>query len=550
MFANLKIGTRLAAGFGIIIALLGGIVLVAVQSLASLNQATGQIVDDRYPQVVLTTSLLLQVNENAISMRNMLLADNPDMLKAETASIAAGEKAIAEGLNKLQGMLSSEAGRKAYADMQVLRAKYQAGQAEFMKLAGSGGTIDASALLMTTLREDQLAYTARMKGFLAGGGKLMEKSGREAAELYATKRLHILLLAAAACALAVGFGLWITRSITGPLGEAVRVGRTVAGGDLSSEIEVRSQDEVGQLLQALKEMNGSLRNIVSEVRSGTDAIAGAASEIAQGNLDLSGRTEQQASALEETASAMEELSATVSQNAEHARQARERAQDASGVAGGSSSVVEQVVATMDAISASSRQIGDIIGVIDGIAFQTNILALNAAVEAARAGEQGRGFAVVASEVRTLAQRSAAAAKDIKHLIDASTASVASGGKLAQQAGATMHNVVSSVAQVAVSISEIASASAEQSSGLAQVNQAVVQMDETTQQNAALVEQAAAAAQALQDRAAELARLVSVFRLNAADGSGDSGHGLPPRSADYAALLLTRPTTRPPVRRAG
>jgi methyl-accepting chemotaxis protein len=541
MFANLKIGTRLAAGFGIIIALLGGIVLVAVQSLASLNQATSQIVDDRYPQVVLTTSLLMQVNENAISMRNMLLADNPDMLKAETAAIAAGEKAIAEGLNKLQGMLSSEAGRKAYADMQVLRAKYQAGQAEFMTLAGSGGTIDASALLMTTLREDQLAYTARMKGFLAGGGKLMEKSGREAAELYAAKRLHILLLAAAACVLAVGFGLWITRSITGPLGEAVRVARIVAGGDLSSEIDVRSQDEVGQLLQALKEMNGSLRNIVSEVRSGTDAIAGAASEIAQGNLDLTGRTEQQASALEQTASAMEELSATVSQNAEHARQARERAQDASGVASGSSAVVEQVVATMDAISASSRQIGDIIGVIDGIAFQTNILALNAAVEAARAGEQGRGFAVVASEVRTLAQRSAAAAKDIKHLIDASTASVASGGKLAQQAGTTMHNVVSSVAQVAVSISEIASASAEQSSGLAQVNQAVVQMDETTQQNAALVEQAAAAAQALQDRAAELARLVSVFRLNAGDGVRKPA---PPAAAHVGRVSALRVTRQP------
>ena len=537
MFANLKIGTRLAAGFGIVTALLGGIVVMAEQSLASLNAATAQIVDDRYPQVVLTTSLLLQVNENAISMRNMLLADNPDMLKAETASIAVGETAIAAGLDKLQGMLSSEAGRKAYQDMQALRAKYQAGQADFMKLAGSGGTIDASTLLMTTLREDQLAYTARMKGFLAGGGKLMEKSGREAAELYREKRLHILLLAGAACALAAGFGLWITRSITGPLGVAVRVARTVASGDLSSDIEVRSRDETGQLMQALQEMNVSLRNIVSEVRSGTDAIAGAASEIAQGNLDLSGRTEQQASALEETASAMEQLSATVSQNAEHARQARERAQDASGVASGSSAVVEQVVATMDAISASSRQIGDIIGVIDGIAFQTNILALNAAVEAARAGEQGRGFAVVASEVRTLAQRSAAAAKDIKHLIDASTASVATGGKLAQQAGATMHNVVSSVAQVANSVSEIAAASEEQSSGLAQVNQAVVQMDETTQQNAALVEQAAAAAQALQDRAAELARLVSVFRLNADGAARDPAQRAPVQAATHRARAL-------------
>jgi methyl-accepting chemotaxis protein len=512
MFANLKIGGRLAIGFGIVIVLLGGIVVVAQQSLAALNQATSQIVDDRYPQVVLATGLLLQINENAISMRNMLLADNPDMLKKETAAIAAGDAAITDGLNRLEGMLSSDAGRKAYRDMLVLRAKVQAGQAEFVKLAGSGGTVDASTLLMTTLREDQLAYAARMKGFLAGGGKLMEKSGHEAAALYREKRLHILLLAAAACVLAIGFGRWITRSITRPLEEAVQVARTVAAGNLGSDITVRSQDEVGQLMQALKDMNASLRKIVSEVRSGTDAIAEAAGEIAQGNMDLSGRTEQQASALEQTASAMEQLTGTVTQNAEHARAARARAQETSGIASGSSAVVEQVVQTMHEISASSSRIAEITGVIDGIAFQTNILALNAAVEAARAGEQGRGFAVVASEVRTLAQRSAAAARDIKALIEASGASVASGGDLARQAGTAMQDVVASVAQVAGTVSEIAAASAEQSSGLGQVNQAVLQMDAATQQNAALVEQAAAAAQALQDRAAGLAQLVSTFQL--------------------------------------
>jgi methyl-accepting chemotaxis protein len=432
MFSNLKIGARLGIGFGAVIILLGGIVLVAQQSLAALNGATAQIVDDRYPQVVLATNLLLQLNENAIAMRNMLLADNPDMLRKETEAIAAGDQAIAEGLRKLSAMLSSDSGRKAYQDIMVLRTKYQAEQARFVKLAGTGGTVDAAELLMTTLRGDQLAYAARMKAFLAGGGKLMEKSGRDAAELYQQKRLHILALAVAAFVLAVGFGRWITRSITRPLDEAVQVARTIASGDLSSEIVARSRDEVGELMQALKDMNGDLCRIVREVRGGTDAIAGAASEIAQGNMDLSARTEQQASALEETASALEELTATVSQNAELARGARVSAQEASAIATNSSTVVEQVVQTVAEIGASSHQIADITSVINSIAFQTNILALNASVEAARAGEHGRGFAVVAAEVRILAQRSATAAHDIKLLIEASRTSVGNGGRLARR----------------------------------------------------------------------------------------------------------------------
>ncbi|WP_075792198.1 methyl-accepting chemotaxis protein [Massilia putida] len=521
MFSNLKIGARLGLGFAIVIGLLAGIVAIALQSLAALNQATAQIVDDRYPQVVLATELLLQLDENAIAMRNMLLADRPDVLKRETAEVGAGERKIAAGLQKLGGMVSSEAGRKAYREVMALRAKYQQGQARFLELAASGGTVDASTLLMTSLREDQLAYVGRMKGFLAGGGKLMEQSGRDAAGLYRQKRLQIVLLAGLACVLAVGFGVWITRSITVPLRQAVRVARRVAGGDLSSEIDVGARGEVGQLMQALKEMNGGLRRIVGEVRSGTDAIADAAREIARGNMDLSERTEQQAGALEETASTMEELSATVSRNAAHADAARGRAREASGIAVDSSAVVERVVQTMAAIDASSRRIADITGVIDGIAFQTNILALNASVEAARAGELGRGFAVVAGEVRTLAQRAGAAAQDIKRLVEASRASVDSGGELARQAGATMRGVVGSVAEVAATMSEIAAASAEQSSGLGQVNAAVLQMDASTQQNAALVEQAAAAAQALQDRAFHLAQLVSTFRLD-----GDAGPATP------------------------
>ncbi|WP_306396399.1 methyl-accepting chemotaxis protein [Telluria beijingensis] len=512
MFVNLTIGARLAIGFAIVTALLAGIVLVALQSLASLHRSTAQIVDDRYPQVVLATELLLQLDANAIAMRNMLLADDPNLLRAETAALREGERRIAAGLKTLEGMLSSEMGRKSFQEIMALRATYQQGQARFLALAAGGGTFEASALLMTTLRQDQQAYSARLRGFLAGGGKLMEQSGQDAAALYREKRLHIVLLACAAGVLAIVAGIWITRSITRPLQDAVRVARTVAGGDLGSDIVVRSRDEVGQLMAALKDMNGRLRQIVSEVRGGTDAIADAAKEMAQGNMDLSGRTEQQAGALEETASTMEELGATVERNAAHAGAARERARDARRIAVDSHAVVGQVVETMQAIEDSSRRITEITGVIDGIAFQTNILALNAAVEAARAGAEGRGFAVVAAEVRNLAQRAGTAAQDIKRLIDTSRANVENGGRLAAQAGATMQGLVDGIAGVAETMGEIAHASAEQSSGLGQVNAAVLQMDAATQQNAALVEQAAAASQALQERAARLAALVGTFRL--------------------------------------
>jgi methyl-accepting chemotaxis protein len=296
------------------------------------------------------------------------------------------------------------------------------------------------------------------------------------------------------------------------LRKAVEVARTVAAGDLTSRIEVDSKDEAGQLLHALKDMNNSLTRMVSEVRNGTDTISTAAGEIASGNIDLSSRTEQQASSLEETAASMEELTSTVKQNADNARQANQLAVSASDVAVKGGSVVTQVVETMGSINASSQKIVDIISVIDGIAFQTNILALNAAVEAARAGEQGRGFAVVASEVRNLAQRSAAAAKEIKTLIGDSVEKVDAGSKLVGQAGTTMNEIVDSVKRVTDIMGEIMAASQEQSSGIEQVNQAIGQMDQVTQQNAALVEEATAAAESMQDQAAKLAQLVDTFKV--------------------------------------
>jgi len=305
---------------------------------------------------------------------------------------------------------------------------------------------------------------------------------------------------------------WLVTSITRPLTTAVLIAQTVAAGDLRSQVVVSGKDETAQLLQALKDMNDNLVKIVSEVRSGTDTIATASGEIATGNQDLSSRTEEQAGSLEETAASMEEITATVQKNAENTLQANKLAADASGVALKGGEMVAAVVDTMSAIEQSSHKIVDIIGVIDGIAFQTNILALNAAVEAARAGEQGRGFAVVASEVRTLAQRSATAAKEIKELIGDSVGKISTGTNLVGNAGQTMQEIVVAVAQVAAIMDEITRANREQSAGIDEVNRAVVQMDMVTQQNAALVEQAAAAAESLQDQADSLARAVSVFKL--------------------------------------
>jgi len=312
--------------------------------------------------------------------------------------------------------------------------------------------------------------------------------------------------------LAAIVGIWLVRAISRPLEAAVKIARGVAAGDLTQQINVRSMDETGQLMQALKDMNASLVKVVGEVRHGTDTIATASSQIAAGNMDLSSRTEEQASSLEETAASMEELTSTVKQNADNARQANQLAESASGVAVKGGQVVAQVVDTMSAINASSKKIVDIIGVIDGIAFQTNILALNAAVEAARAGEQGRGFAVVAAEVRNLAQRSAAAAKEIKTLIGDSVDKVEEGSQQVAQAGKTMEEIVSSVKRVTDIMAEISVASQEQTSGIEQINQAITQMDQVTQQNAALVEEAAAAAASLQEQASGLSEVVSVFKL--------------------------------------
>jgi len=354
--------------------------------------------------------------------------------------------------------------------------------------------------------------------------RLAQENYDNAGAAFSQSMMVLLAILVLALGISVAIAAFMSRMIVRPLKHAIALAGRIAGGDLSSEIKVAGRDETAQLLQALKDMNASLQKIVSEVRSGTDSISTASQQIASGNADLSQRTEEQASSLEETASSMEELTSTVKHNAENARQANQLAASASEVALKGGQVVGQVVGTMSSINESSKKIVDIIGVIDGIAFQTNILALNAAVEAARAGEQGRGFAVVASEVRNLAQRSAAAAKEIKTLIGDSVDKVGAGTKLVDEAGKTMEEIVSSVKRVTDIMAEITAASQEQSAGIEQVNQAITQMDEVTQQNAALVEEAAAAAESMQQQAGNLAQAVSVFRLDQtvrADGAPGS-----------------------------
>jgi methyl-accepting chemotaxis protein len=375
---------------------------------------------------------------------------------------------------------------------------------------------------MGKVRTTQNAYFAKIEAMIKVQDEVLDSDAAAADAGYNSSKWILIGMAAVAFALAGVMAVLLTRSIVVPMQQALDAANKVAAGDLTSQLVSKGTDEAAQLIVALNQMNGSLAKVVSHVRQGSESVATASAEIAQGNNDLSARTEQQASALEETAASMEELASAVQQNADSARQANQLAMNATNVAVQGGEVVGQVVETMKGINDSSRKIADIISVIDGIAFQTNILALNAAVEAARAGEQGRGFAVVASEVRSLAGRSADAAKEIKNLINASVERVEQGTALVDRAGATMTEVVTSIKRVTDIMAEISSASHEQASGVAQVGEAVTQMDQVTQQNAALVEEMAAAASSLKSQANELVQSVAVFKL----GVGDMGAALP------------------------
>ena len=533
--SNNKIGPRLAIGFGIVIILLIAITGLSNTQVGRLNDSINQIVKDRYPKTVLANSIQIQVNKIAIDLRDIILSSDPDKIKYLVSDATAADQKMNAGLAQAAQIARTEQDKHFVQDAIAARDNYLPARDALMKLAMDGKADEAKAYLPTTFMPLQIKYFIALDAMFDYQGGLMDAAGKAAGDDSQSARIIINALAALTVLLSALVAWLVSRSITRPLNQAVEVAKRVADGDLTTEVTVTSSDEIGELMTALKVMNGNLFDIVSQVRSGTDTIAHASSEIASGNMDLSSRTEQQAGSLEETASAMEQLTSTVKQNADNARQANQLAVSASEVAVQGGSVVGKVIDTMGSINASSKKIVDIISVIDGIAFQTNILALNAAVEAARAGEQGRGFAVVASEVRSLAHRSASAAKEIKQLIDDSVEKVDTGSKLVEQAGATMNEVVASVRRVTDIVAEISSASQEQSAGIDEIGNAITQIDETTQQNAALVEQAAAAAQSLQDQAAKLTQVVSVFKLD------QRALALPAVTARASVVPLHRPT---------
>jgi len=436
--------------------------------------------------------------------------------RADLASRAAEHVASLQKRTELYATLISEPREKElYPEIVRNLSDYKAAHERVLALIAQDNRDAATEVVKSQLTPIFRKTVAQLTKLQEVNRKGAEISNKSADVIYTQARITIAAMIVTCVVLAMLLSWWVARLVARPLSNAVKIARQVAEGDLTATIPNNAgRDETGQLMDALKQMNDNLLKIVHEVRTSTDTISTASAEIATGNMDLSSRTEQQAGALEETASAMEELTSTVKQNSDNARQAKQLAIKASEIAQSGGDVVGKVVDTMGDINNSSRKIVDIIAVIDGIAFQTNILALNAAVEAARAGEQGRGFAVVASEVRTLAQRSTAAAREIKTLIDDSVSKVDTGTQLVGEAGQTMSEVMVSVKRVSDVVAEITAASAEQSQGIEQINNAVVQMDENTQQNAALVEQAAAAAKALQEQAGRLSQSVGVFRLDA------------------------------------
>ncbi|MGK5050389.1 methyl-accepting chemotaxis protein [Janthinobacterium sp. RB2P8] len=518
MLSQMKVGTRLIAAF-FCVALMGAIVAgIGIFNMGKIDAMAGQM----YHNELLGLSHIKEANIALIKVgrarSNFLLASTDEERATRQADIAKFLDMNKSYLAKAQPLFVTPAAKELFARFAAVEAEYVVTMQQ--ALAAAGPLAQRSAQLVELLNKTRL-HADELDGVLDKLSLQKEERAKAAAEqasgVYQASRSFMLALVLGSMAAGLALGALITRGLTRQLGGepayAVKIAGAIAEGDLTVDIRTASHDNAS-LLFAMKAMRDKLVGIVSQVRSGTDTINTASGEIAQGNLDLSSRTEEQASSLEETASSMEQLTSAVRQNADNARQANALAGAASDVAGKGGAVVGRVVQTMESINASSRKIVDIISVIDGIAFQTNILALNAAVEAARAGEEGRGFAVVASEVRNLAQRSASAAKEIKTLIGDSVEQVEIGSKLVHDAGKTMDEVVSSVRQVADIMQEITAASAEQSAGIEQVNQAVLQMDQVTQQNAALVEEAAAAAESLQDQAQTLTELVGVFRLHA------------------------------------
>ncbi|MFY3678945.1 methyl-accepting chemotaxis protein [Achromobacter xylosoxidans] len=521
LFGNLSIGTRLTLGFGTVLALLLALTGLSQYELTHIGGINRAITEQTWAKA--NAINIIDVTTRANGRANLELIVNTDPRTAEAlfARIDTNRKTIDQALETLRPLFRTEDERQKLRLLEDVRGRYvksfqgvgallKRGERDAARQRLLEETLPLLDGLQDRVIEISRIQSAEMVDASADSQRVIDNAG-----------MLNLILSGLAVVLGGLFAWRVSKSITAPLAQAVSVAETVARGDLGQPILAVTRDETGRLLRALHDMQDKLAGAVRTIRAGSETISSAAGQIAAGNADLSSRTEEQAASLEETAASMEELASTVKQNADNARQANQLAASASEVAQRGGAVVSAVVSTMGDISASSRKISEIVSVIDGIAFQTNILALNAAVEAARAGEQGKGFAVVAGEVRSLAQRSAQAAREVKTLIEASVSKVAEGAGQAENAGTTMQEVVASVKRVTDIMGEIAAASQEQASGIEQVNRAVSQMDEVTQQNAALVEEAAAAAGSMQDQAHALVRAVGVFRLSEDAARGEA-----------------------------
>ncbi len=546
---NNKISHRLAGVLGLLLLTTLAIVGMALWQMGVMRTLSAEVSNNWLPSV----ETVNQMNANTGELR---VAEFQQVLNTDSTRVAALEKTMAQIQAEFEAhhktyvaLISSPEEHKLHDAFEAQWKHYLQFHAQIVELSRKNEQAQARELL----EGDAQRTFETMRKVLDQLVELNQTGARSAAEAsesaYLMARNAMVIAAALGLALAVTAGLWLMRSITGPLQQALQAAHRVADGDLSCVIEHQSQDESGQVLQALQQMQTSLEGVVTKVRDNADSVATASQQIANASQDLSSRTEEQASALEETAATMDELAATVRTNTENAQQADQLARSASAIAVQGGEVVGKVVTTMQNINASSRKISDIIGVIDGIAFQTNILALNAAVEAARAGEQGRGFAVVASEVRSLAQRSAEAAKEIKTLISRSVEQVAHGTDLVDQAGKTMGEIVGSIRRVSDIVTEITTATQEQSLGIQQVGQAISQLDQTTQQNAAMVEESAAAAETLKDQAMQLVQTVAVFRLSGTPSTRASAMPAAPRQTAPKTRAATMPAPRPTFRSA-
>ena len=517
-FSDMKISTRLILGFavmGVLILALGAVSLWKSNAI----QAEFKVVTEaRLPRVVMLNDIKGHLGKIAIAMRNMVLVEGSDEVKRQQQQVLASRQKIGEVLGRLKAEITAPKGKELLGKIGVQRERYVQAQERYLAMTNDGNLGGARSYLHSDVGPVFDAYFEAVDGLIAFQTDLLGEAVDAVSVAVASIQKTVWAAVLAALLGAIVLAFWIIRAITVPLQKAVEVSRAVAAGDLSMDLHVQGRNETAQLLQALQEMLQSLRKVVTDVRSGSEGVASASSQIAQANHDLSARTEQQASALEETAASMEQLNSTVRQNADNARQANQLAMSASTVAERGGMVVGEVVGTMKGINESSRRIADIIGVIDSIAFQTNILALNAAVEAARAGEQGRGFAVVAAEVRNLAGRSSEAAREIRQLIQESTQRVHSGSERAAEAGRTMQDIVQAVQRVSTLMQAIADASQEQAQGIVSLTEATNQVEGLTQQNANLVLEVANAANALESEATQLHTLMVTFRLVANDSA--------------------------------